>query len=59
MDNLIDQMTDRNEVDVEMAKLPVPHDGDAFLTNIYGNWRQVPKEEEIMKNIHNVKLISK
>jgi lipopolysaccharide cholinephosphotransferase len=47
------------EVDFEMAKLPVPHDGDAFLTNIYGNWRQVPEEEEIMKNIHNVKLISK
>ena len=47
------------EVAFEMVKLPVPHDGDAFLTNIYGDWRQVPSEEEIMKNVHNVELISK
>ena len=46
-----------SEVVFEMVKLPVPHDGDAFLTNIYGNWRQVPDEEEIMKNVHNVELI--
>lgn len=46
-----------SEVAFEMVKLPVPHDGDAFLTNIYGNWRQVPDEEEIMKNVHNVELI--
>ena len=43
----------------ETAQLPVPNDSDAFLTNIYGDWRQVPSEEEIAKNIHNVELIEK
>ena len=42
----------------ESAQLPVPNDGDAFLTHIYGNWRQVPPEEEIAKTVHNRELLT-
>ncbi len=43
--------------DFESSQLPVPNNADAFLTNIYGNWRQVPSEEEIAKTVHNRELI--
>lgn len=30
----------------------VPKDMDAYLTNVYGNWRELPSEEQILKCIH-------
>lgn len=41
----------------EGSSFPVPKDQDAYLTHIYGNWRQVPSEEEILNDIHNKELI--
>lgn len=37
----------------ESVKLSVPKDTDAYLTSVYGNWRQLPSDEEIDKSIHN------
>ena len=41
----------------EDAVLPVPNNQDAFLTHIYGDWRQVPSEEQIEETVHNINLI--
>ena len=46
-----------SEVPFESAVLPVPCNQDAYLTCLYGNWRQVPSDEEIKKTIHNKDLI--
>lgn len=46
-------------LDFEGKKLPVPRNQDAYLTKIYGNWRQVPSEEEIKNTIHNKELIDR
>lgn len=32
---------------------PVPKDVDAYLTNVYGNWRELPADEAILKSIHS------
>ena len=37
----------------ENTTLSVPHNPDAYLTSIYGNWRQLPSDEDIEKSIHN------
>ena len=44
-------------LEFEGAQLPVPRDQDAYLTHIYGNWRQLPSEEEIKRTIHNKEFI--
>ena len=31
---------------------PVPKYMDAYLTNVYGDWRQIPSDETIKKFIH-------
>lgn len=36
----------------EGKKMPVPHNMDAYLTNVYGDWRKLPSEDEIKKSIH-------
>lgn len=32
--------------------LPVPKDMDMYLTNVYGDWRRPPSEEQIKQSIH-------
>lgn len=32
--------------------MPVPKDTDAYLTNVYGDWRTPPTEEQIKNSIH-------
>lgn len=32
--------------------MPVPKDMDAYLTNVYGDWRKLPSPEDIKKSIH-------
>lgn len=44
-------------MDFEGVRLPVPKDQDAYLTGLYGNWRQVPSSEEIIRTIHNKEFI--
>lgn len=36
----------------EGRELPVPKDMDAYLTNVYGDWRTLPNEQTIRKCIH-------
>ena len=43
----------------ESLMMPIPHDFDAYLTHIYGDWRQVPSEEQIAATVHNLDLIEK
>lgn len=37
----------------EGLRVPVPHNMDAYLTNVYGNWREIPSDEDIMKSFHS------
>lgn len=46
------------ETKFESYSMPIPRDADAYLTHIYGNWRQVPSEEQIQKDIHSKDLIT-
>lgn len=32
--------------------MPVPRDMDSYLTNVYGDWRALPSEEDIKKAVH-------
>ncbi len=36
----------------EGVVFPIPKDIDAYLTNVYGNWRQIPSDEVIQRCIH-------
>ena len=36
----------------EGKQMPVPYNMDAYLANVYGDWRKMPCEEEIKKSIH-------
>ena len=36
----------------EGVQMPVPKDMDSYLTNVYGDWRTPPTEEQIKKSIH-------
>jgi hypothetical protein len=37
----------------EDEEFPVPYDVDAYLTRVYGNWRNMPTDEQIRRAIHN------
>lgn len=37
----------------EGMDMPVPKDMDAYLTNVYGDWRKMPTEEAIYRSIHS------
>lgn len=39
-------------VPFEGVELPVPGDADAFLTRIFGNYMELPSEEQIKKDVH-------
>lgn len=41
----------------EGLEFPAPKDTDAYLTQVYGDWRKIPTEEQIRKNIHSPKYI--
>ena len=36
----------------EGMQMPVPHNMDRYLSNVYGDWRTPPSDEEIMETIH-------
>lgn len=36
----------------EGEEFPVPHDMDAYLTQVYGDWRRLPTDEQIRASIH-------
>ena len=37
---------------------PVPKDMDAYLTNVYGDWRKYPSDEEIREALHSREYIT-
>ena len=37
----------------EGCMFPVPKNVDAYLTNVYGDWRHLPDDEQIMKSLHS------
>lgn len=40
------------EAEFEGKMFPVPKDMDAYLTNVYGDWRKIPSHESIRNFIH-------
>ena len=40
------------KTEFEGELMPVPKDMDSYLTNVYGDWRIPPSEEQIKKSIH-------
>ena len=41
-------------MEFEGSTFPVPGNTNAYLTKIYGDWKEIPSEEQIKKNIHNL-----
>lgn len=41
-----------SQAEFEGRMMPVPHDMDSYLTNVFGDWRIMPSEEQIRKAIH-------
>ena len=41
----------------EGYEFPVPKDVDSYLTNLYGNWRELPSDEMIKRAIHSYEYI--
>ena len=39
-------------MEFEGVEFPVPGNVDSYLTNIYGDWRKLPSEEQIRKSMH-------
>ena len=42
-----------SSTDFEGIQFPVPHDMDSYLTNVFGDWRTMPSEAQILASIHN------
>lgn len=36
----------------EGVEFPVPKDMDSYLSNVYGNWRELPDQQSIRRSIH-------
>ncbi len=49
----LDQIFPLGSVAFEGIEFPAPKDVDAYLTNLYGDWRKLPSEEQIEKDVHN------
>lgn len=41
-----------SEAEFEGYRFPVPKDMDAYLTNVYGDWKKIPSDDTIRKYIH-------
>lgn len=41
----------------EGHEFPVPKDMDAYLTNVYGDWRKLPTDEQIRSSIHSEEYV--
>lgn len=42
----------------EGEEFPVPKDADAYLSGVYGDWRKLPSDETIRKNIHRMEYVN-
>lgn len=41
----------------EGVEFPVPHDAEAYLSVMYGDWRSLPSDEDIIKKIHRTEFV--
>lgn len=44
-------------ISFEGHEFPAPKNTDAYLTNVYGDWRELPDEEQIRKSLHYTEYI--
>jgi lipopolysaccharide cholinephosphotransferase len=44
-------------IEFEGHEFPAPRDVDAYLTNVYGDWRKLPDEEAIRQSIHSMEYV--
>lgn len=42
-----------SKIEFEGIEFPAPGNTDAYLTNIYGDWRKLPSEEQIRASMHS------
>lgn len=42
-----------SQMEFEGVEFPVPGNTDSYLTNIYGDWRKLPSEDQIRKAMHS------
>ncbi len=52
-----EQIFPLSKIKFEGVEFPAPKDVDAYLTNVYGDWRKIPPESVIMKSIHSQEYI--
>ena len=50
---LMDQIFPLGTIEFEGHSFPAPKDVDAYLTNLYGDWRTPPSEDKIKAGIHS------
>lgn len=44
-------------IEFEGHSFPAPKDVDSYLKNVYGNWRELPSEEDIRRSIHSMEYV--
>jgi lipopolysaccharide cholinephosphotransferase len=44
-------------ISFEGHEFPAPKNTDAYLTNVYGNWRELPSDEQIKRSLHSMEYI--
>lgn len=44
-------------IEFEGEMFPAPKDTDAYLTNVYGDWRKLPNEDDIRHSIHSTEYV--
>ena len=44
-------------IEFEGHRFPAPKNVDAYLTNVYGDWRKLPDEEAIRQSIHSAEYV--
>ncbi len=49
----LDQIFPLSTVTFEGVEFPAPKDVDAYLRNLYGDWRRLPSAQQIEKDMHN------
>ena len=49
----MDQIFPLGTITFEGVEFPAPRNVDAYLQNLYGDWHQLPTDEQIKKSLHN------
>ena len=49
----LDEIFPLGSITFEGVEFPAPKNVDAYLRNLYGDWRKLPSYEQILKDMHN------